>query len=60
MLSLFTQNKNLKKQLNTTGNNTTIQTQINQNRAQMKDLRNNNKNLRTEIKDLDQQIKSLL
>ena len=60
MLSLFTQNKNLKKQLNTTVNNTTIQTQINQNRAKMINLRSDNKNLRNEIKDLRQQIKSLL
>ena len=60
MLSLFTQNKNLKKQLNSTGNNTTIQTQISQNRAKMLNLRSDNKNLRSEIKDLHQQIKSLL
>ncbi len=60
MLSLFTQNKNLKKQLNTTGDNPTIQTQINQNRAKMLGLRNDNKNLKNEIKDLRQQIKALL
>ena len=50
----------LKKQLNSTGNNTTIQTQISQNRAKMLNLRSDNKNLRSEIKDLHQQIKSLL